>query len=97
MIEISTQARPRSEITTPVKFLHFADLRRYGVLHSRRNLDRLERKGLFPRRVAISSYRVAWVESEIISHQKIQMAQRSHTLGALGSEGKVKRRSKKQP
>jgi predicted DNA-binding transcriptional regulator AlpA len=97
MIEISPQVRSRSEVTAPAKFLHFSDLRRYGVLHSRRNIDRLERKGLFPRRVAISSYRVAWVESEIISHVKTMMAQRSHTHGALGSAGKVQRRSKKSP
>jgi prophage regulatory protein len=47
------------------KLLRFSELRDRGVLLSRRHVNRLEGEGRFPRRVQISSKRVAWVASEV--------------------------------
>jgi predicted DNA-binding transcriptional regulator AlpA len=45
--------------------VRFHELRDRGVLLSRRHVNRLESEGKFPRRVKISSKRVAWVCAEI--------------------------------
>jgi prophage regulatory protein len=47
------------------KLLRWSELRDRGVLLSRRHVNRLESEGRFPRRVRISTKRVAWVATEI--------------------------------
>jgi prophage regulatory protein len=47
------------------KLLPFSDLHDHGVLFSRRQIDRLEADGKFPKRVPIGANRVGWVASEV--------------------------------
>ena len=62
-------------MTTP-QFVEFPDLRGRGVPLSRRQLDRLEAAGKFPRRVHISERRVGWVAAEIDAHVADKVANR---------------------
>jgi prophage regulatory protein len=50
------------------RLVRYPDLRDHGVILSRRQIDRLEAKGAFPRRVKISDRCVAWVQSEIAEY-----------------------------
>ena len=48
------------------RLLTYPELRiKKGIPYTRQHLSRLEKKGLFPRRVHIGDNRVAWVEDEI--------------------------------
>jgi prophage regulatory protein len=67
------------------KLLLFPELEPYGVRYGRRQIDRLEAKGEFPKRVPIGDHRVGWVETEIVAHVKAQIAGRSKAMGTLGS------------
>jgi hypothetical protein len=58
------------------KFLGFSDLRGRGIPLGRRQLDRLEAAGKFPRRVHISERRVGWVAEEIDAHVAAKIANR---------------------
>ncbi len=60
-----------------VRMLAFPELKDHGVLLGRRQVDRLEAQGKFPKRVHVSEKRVAWVEAEIDAYVKKQMAARS--------------------
>ena len=59
-----------------MNLLDHAGLRRRGVPYGKVQLWRLERKGKFPKRVALSASRVAWVESEIDDWIKARVAGR---------------------
>jgi len=48
-----------------MQILGHADLPAYGIHYSRPHLIRLERQGLFPRRMQLSPGRVGWLKSEI--------------------------------
>jgi prophage regulatory protein len=50
---------------SPSKLLSFPELRDHGVLHGRRQVDRLEAEGKFPKRVSVGANRVGWVAAEI--------------------------------
>lgn len=52
-------------MTTSRKILRFADLWDRGVLYGRKQIDRLEADGRFPKRVTIGARRVGWVAAEI--------------------------------
>jgi prophage regulatory protein len=67
------------------KLLLFPELREHGVVHGRRQIDRLEAAGKFPKRVPIGDSRVGWVESEIDAHVGALIAGRSTAMGTLGS------------
>jgi predicted DNA-binding transcriptional regulator AlpA len=67
------------------RILTFPELRDYGVLHGRRQIDRQEAKGNFPKRVPIGESRVGWLETEIVAHVDAQIAGRSTAVGTLGS------------
>ncbi len=75
------------------RLLTFERLADYGVLTGRRNLDRLEIEGLFPKRVLVSKRAIAWVESEIIAHVAAQIKGRSQEIGRLGTAGVMPRKS----
>ncbi|MCK1718311.1 AlpA family phage regulatory protein [Bradyrhizobium sp. 141] len=60
------------------KLLSFPELSDRGVLHGRRQIDRLEAAGKFPKRVPIGSNRVGWVASEIEEWVDAAIARRSH-------------------
>ncbi|MCA1433115.1 AlpA family phage regulatory protein [Bradyrhizobium sp. BRP20] len=60
------------------KLLPFTDLRDRGVLLGRRQIDRLEAEGKFPKRVPIAANRVAWVAREIEDWVDAAIARRSH-------------------
>jgi prophage regulatory protein len=47
------------------KLLSFPELYERGVLFGRRQVDRLEANGKFPKRVPIGPNRVGWVAAEI--------------------------------
>lgn len=59
-----------------VRMLTFNELKDHGVLLGRRQLDRLEAQGKFPKRVHVSEKRVAWVETEIDAYVRKQIAAR---------------------
>jgi prophage regulatory protein len=67
------------------KLLLFPELKGYGVRYGRRQVDRLEAAGDFPKRVPIGASRVGWVESEIVAHVDALIAGRSTAMGTLGS------------
>lgn len=63
-----------------MKLLTREDLRDRGITYSNVHLLRLERVGLFPRRVPIGGGRnVAWVAEEIDDYLKIAVAKRGST------------------
>lgn len=64
------------------KLLSFPELRDRGVLHGRRQIDRLEADGKFPKRVPIGANRVGWVASEIEDWVDAAIARRSHASAA---------------
>jgi prophage regulatory protein len=59
------------------KILTYPELNARGVRLSRRQIDRLEAAGKFPRRVQISSGRVGWLADEIEAHVAAAIARRS--------------------
>ena len=60
-----------------MKLLSYDDLRPLkGITYSRVQLWRLEKEGKFPRRVALSINRTGWVEDEIDSWLKANVAER---------------------
>ena len=65
--------------------LPFPELEDYGVLYGRRQIDRLEAAGKFPKRVPIGDCRVGWVETEVDAHVNRAIASRSRLAGTLGS------------
>ena len=67
------------------KLLVFPELKDHGVRYGRRQIDRLEAAGKFPKRVPIGDSRVGWVETEIDAHIAAQVARRSTIVGTLGS------------
>jgi predicted DNA-binding transcriptional regulator AlpA len=67
------------------KLLLFPELKDHGVRYGRRQIDRLEAAGDFPKRVAIGVGRVGWVETEIVAHVDALIAGRSTAMGTLGS------------
>jgi prophage regulatory protein len=68
-----------------VKLLTFSELKDHGVLLGRRQIDRLEARGRFPKRVQIGDARVGWVETEIDAHVNAKITGRSRAAGTLGS------------
>lgn len=51
---------------TAVRLLNSADLYKLGIKYARQTLHRLEKQGLFPRRIKLTpNGRVGWVETEI--------------------------------
>lgn len=60
-----------------VTFVIFPELKsRYGIPWSRMHVDRLEKRGAFPRRVQLGPNSVAWLESEILAWLAEQIAAR---------------------
>ena len=68
------------------RIITFKELSEYGVLHSSRQLYRLEAANKFPKRVPIGLGRVGWVADEIIAHVDAQIASRATGIGELGSK-----------
>ncbi len=52
------------------------------VLYSYAHIDRLEKAGLFPKRVRLGQSRVGWVEDEIVEWILTKMEARSSPPGA---------------
>jgi prophage regulatory protein len=63
-------------------FLGFSELRGRGIPLGRRQLDRLEAAGKFPRRVHISERRVGWVAEEIDAYMAAKIANRCGRIGS---------------
>jgi prophage regulatory protein len=64
------------------KLVPFSDLNERGVLLGRRQIDRLEAEGKFPKRVPIGANRVAWVTDEVDDWVSAAIARRSRNLAA---------------
>ena len=58
------------------RLISYEDLKAKGVDASMVTLWRWERAGRFPKRVALSHQKVAWVESEIDAHIAARIAAR---------------------
>lgn len=95
-----SRSAPHVELSTapsdsPRKLLSFAELKsKYNIPLGRRQIDRLEAEGKFPRRVPIGAQRVAWIASEIEAFIESRIAKRSEALGTLGSGGGVRRKQR---
>jgi prophage regulatory protein len=59
-----------------MKLLDHAALRERGIPYGKVQLWRLERAGKFPKRVALSPSRIAWIESEVDAWIKARVAAR---------------------
>lgn len=68
------------------KLLLFPDLNDRGIPLSRRQVDRLEADGKFPRRVHISPGRVGWLAAEIDDYVSAAISHRSQRIGSLAEE-----------
>jgi prophage regulatory protein len=69
---------------SPRKLLSFPELRDHGVLHGRRQVDRLEAEGKFPKRVSVGANRVGWVAAEIDDWVNAAISSRAPKPGKLG-------------
>jgi predicted DNA-binding transcriptional regulator AlpA len=65
-----------------LKILTYPELNPRGVRLSRRQIDRLEAVGKFPRRVQISPGRVGWLAEEIDAHVAAAIADRPACIGS---------------
>lgn len=61
-----------------MKLLDHAALRDRGVPYGKVQLWRLEKAGKFPKRVALSPSRIAWIESEVDAWIKKRVAARDN-------------------
>jgi prophage regulatory protein len=66
----------------PKKILTYPELADRGIRSSRRQVDRLEAAGKFPRRVQISPGRVGWLADEIDEHVAAAVARRPARIGS---------------
>jgi prophage regulatory protein len=66
-----------------MRLLAFEDLRPRGIKYSKVNIWRLEKRGAFPKRVAIGPGRHAWVEQEIDDWIRSRIAQRDRMAEAM--------------
>ena len=66
----------------PKKILTYPELADHGIPTSRRQVDRLEAAGKFPRRVQISPGRVGWLVEEIATHVASNIANRPARIGS---------------
>jgi prophage regulatory protein len=84
--QTKAEDEPSPTAKVPRKLVTFDELMEtYSILYSRRQIDRLEAAGKFPKRVLIGERRVAWVASEIDTYVEQQIAKRSTGIGTLGS------------
>lgn len=67
------------------RLISFREMQELGINYTKRNIDRLEGRGEFPRRVALSPRRVAWVRQEVLDYLHKKIAERSMLAGTLGS------------
>jgi predicted DNA-binding transcriptional regulator AlpA len=56
--------------------LRYEDLKQFGITWSRVHLDRLQKDGLFPRKVKLAPNTAAYVESEILAWIEARCAAR---------------------
>jgi prophage regulatory protein len=78
-------AQQKAETERQRRLVTFPELAMLGVRWSRRQVDRMEILGQFPRRVPLGANRVAWVRDEIIAFVEARIAKRILTPGRLGS------------
>jgi prophage regulatory protein len=86
-----TAAMPEVKAHIP-RIVVYDELRHLGVLHSRRQVDRLEARGRFPKRVAMGTGRIGWLAAEIIQYVDARIAERSMAIGTLGSDSTLTRK-----
>jgi len=58
------------------KFLRYSELRDHGIMLRRKQIDRLESLGLFPKRIKLGLRRVGWLAEEIKAHVEAQIEAR---------------------
>jgi len=85
------------EKRTMPKLLTFRELKDHGVTLGRRQIDRLEADGKFPKRVPITSWSVAWVTTEIDAWIDAKIAARAEGLTLGSGRGKKGPRAKRSP
>ena len=65
------------------RFLTFPELkRRCGIPYSRMHIDRLEKRGQFPKRVRLGPNSVGWIEDEVAAWQAERIAAREQPAPA---------------
>ena len=71
----------RPYVSATMRILSKKDLRQL-VLYSPAHIDRLEKAGLFPKRVQLGPCRVGWVESEVLAWVKERVSKRDERTSA---------------
>jgi predicted DNA-binding transcriptional regulator AlpA len=84
------------ELPALPRLLVFEDLKTQGIRLSRRQVDRLETDGKFPKRVLIGENRVGWIATEIVEYVSAAIAARALAVGHLGSQGRRKHDQRKR-
>ena len=69
------------------RFVHYHQLKEYGITYCRSHIWRLEKQNLFPKRIALSASRICWRESELQEWMEAQIARRDEAIAE--SEGKL--------
>lgn len=59
-----------------VRFLDWDDLYTRGIKHSKTQINRMVRQGLFPRPVKLGHSTKVWVETEVEEYQANKIAER---------------------
>ena len=75
---ISKKRVSSADLERVMKLLDHARLRDRGVPYGKVQLWRLEKAGKFPKRVALSPSRIAWIESEVDAWIKKRVAARDN-------------------
>jgi prophage regulatory protein len=75
--------RRRSKV---VRFLDWSDLYARGIKHSKTQINRMVRQGLFPRPVKLGHSTKVWVESEIEEYQASVIAKRDAEQNARSNQ-----------
>jgi prophage regulatory protein len=78
----ASSRHPKPKEALVPKILAYPKLKSRGVNTSRRQIDRLEAVGKFPRRVQISPGRVGWLDDEIKAHVAAAINRRPPSLGS---------------
>ena len=59
------------------RLISLKEVQDLGINFTKRNIDRLENEGHFPRRVHLSARRIAWVRQEVLDFIETKIEKRA--------------------
>lgn len=65
---------------SPRRLVNFKQLLELGIRFSREHIWRLEAKNKFPRRIYLSSQKIAWFEDEVLQWLEARAAERQNRV-----------------